>query len=48
MKHVRIPDFSQPVPIRATASMARRRLPTDGRFHNPPNETHLGEAMGPA
>lgn len=54
MTHARIPDFSQPVPVRGTAvaSTARRRLPTDGRFHNLPNEPQPGaiepwEAVSP-
>ena len=43
MTHVRIPDFSQPVPVRAVAGTARRRLPVDGRFLNLPNEPIPGE-----
>jgi hypothetical protein len=42
MTHARIPDFSQPVPVRV-AGAARRRLPTDGRFLNLPNERLPGE-----
>lgn len=44
MTHARIPDFSQPTPVRSTAapSAARRRLPVDGRFLNLPNETQPG------
>ncbi len=41
MKHVRIPDFSQPVPVRATSS-ARRQLPVDRRYRNLPDETQPG------
>ena len=45
MTHARIPDFSQPAPVRSTAaaSAARRRLPVDGRFLNLPNEPLPGE-----
>ncbi|MGH1573776.1 hypothetical protein ACRAWG_27935 [Methylobacterium sp. P31] len=42
MKHARIPDFSQPVPVRIAASTARRRLPTDGRYPNLTNEARPG------
>ncbi|MCJ2054676.1 hypothetical protein [Methylobacterium sp. J-070] len=41
MTHVRIPDFSQPVPVRATSS-ARRQLPIDRRYRNLPDETQPG------
>jgi len=45
MTHARIPDFSQPAPVRnaASTSTARRRLPVDGRFLNLPNERLPGE-----
>ncbi|SFN00410.1 hypothetical protein [Methylobacterium pseudosasicola] len=45
MTHARIPDFSQPAPVRTAqpASSVRRRLPTDGRFLNLPNEPLPGE-----
>ena len=45
MTHARIPDFSQPAPVRASAAhaTARRRLPVDGRFLNLPNERLPGE-----
>jgi hypothetical protein len=45
MTYARVPDFSQPVPVRgaATTSTARRRLSTDGRFLNLPNEIQPGE-----
>ena len=39
MTHARIPDFSQPVPVRSTsARTGRRRLSADGRYLNLPNE----------
>ena len=40
MTHARIPDFSQPVPVRGTAapSTARRQLPVDRRYRNLPDE----------
>lgn len=44
MTYARIPDFSQPAPVRGvTASPARRRLPVDGRSLNLPNERLPGE-----
>ncbi len=45
MTHVRIPDFSQPAPVRSTAapSAARRRIPVDPRYLNLPNEPIPGE-----
>jgi hypothetical protein len=44
MKHVRIPDFAQPVPVRSTsARTGRRRLTADGRYLNLPNEQVPGE-----
>lgn len=45
MTHARIPDFSQPIPVRAAqpVSTARRRIPVDGRFLNLPNEPLPGE-----
>ncbi|MCJ2054754.1 hypothetical protein [Methylobacterium sp. J-070] len=41
MKHARIPDFSQPVPVRAVSS-ARRQLLVDRRYRNLPDETQPG------
>ena len=39
MTHARIPDFSQPAPVRSTsARTGRRRLSADGRYLNLPNE----------
>jgi hypothetical protein len=38
MTHARIPDFSQPVPVRVAAS-ARRPLPVDRRYIAMPDET---------
>lgn len=45
MTHARIPDFSQPAPVRSTAPAitARRRLSADGRYLNLPNEPVPGE-----
>ncbi|MCJ2055124.1 hypothetical protein MKL09_00980 [Methylobacterium sp. J-048] len=45
MTHARIPDFSQPAPVRssAAASTARRRIPVDPRYLNLPNERLPGE-----
>ncbi|MCJ2069328.1 hypothetical protein MKK75_11035 [Methylobacterium sp. J-030] len=45
MTHARIPDFSQPVPVRSTtaARSARRRTPADARYLNLPNEPIPGE-----
>ena len=45
MTHARIPDFSQPAPVRASrvTSTDRRRIPADGRFLNLPNEPLPGE-----
>ncbi|SFM92734.1 hypothetical protein [Methylobacterium pseudosasicola] len=45
MTHARIPDFSQPVPVRSTAATgtARRRIPVDPRYLNLPNEPVPGE-----
>ena len=45
MTHARIPNFSQPAPVRVAVgtSAARRRLPVDGRFLNLPNEPLPGE-----
>ncbi|MCJ2139505.1 hypothetical protein [Methylobacterium sp. E-066] len=45
MTHARIPDFSQPVPVRSPAapSVARRRIPVDPRYLNLPNEPVPGE-----
>lgn len=39
MTHARIPDFSQPIPVRRTsARTGHRRLSADGRYLNLPNE----------
>ncbi|MCJ2139484.1 hypothetical protein [Methylobacterium sp. E-066] len=40
MTHARIPNFSDPVPVRGPAapSTARRRIPVDPRYLNLPNE----------
>ncbi len=51
MTHARIPDFSQPVPVRSATS-ARRQLPVDRRYLNLPNEPVPGgieawEAVAP-
>ncbi|MCJ2132709.1 hypothetical protein MKK69_01270 [Methylobacterium sp. J-026] len=47
MTHVRIPDFSQPAPVRhataAPATAERRRLPVDRRYRNLPDEPVPGE-----
>ena len=44
MTHARIPDFSQPVPVRgtATSSTARRRIPVDPRYRDLPDEPQPG------
>jgi hypothetical protein len=42
MKHVRIPDFSQPVPVRITVSSKPVRLPADRRYRNLPDEQQPG------
>ncbi|KNY20260.1 hypothetical protein [Methylobacterium sp. ARG-1] len=41
MTHARIPDFSQPVSVRAATS-ARRPLPVDRRYIAMPDETQPG------
>ena len=39
MSYARIPNFSQPVPVRSdSARTDRRRLSADGRYLNLPNE----------
>ena len=39
MSYARIPNFSQPAPVRSTsARTGRRRLSADGRYLNLPNE----------
>ncbi|MCJ2070058.1 hypothetical protein MKK75_14850 [Methylobacterium sp. J-030] len=44
MTYARIPNFSQPVPVRSTsARTGRRRLSADGRHLNLPNEPLPGE-----
>ena len=53
MTYARIPNFSQPVPVRSTsARTGRRRLSADGRYLNLPNEPVPGgieawEAVAP-
>ena len=53
MTYARIPNFSQPVPVRSdSARTGRRRLSADGRYLNLPNETQPGtieawEAVAP-
>jgi hypothetical protein len=52
MKHARIPDFSQPVPVRAAVSSKPVRAPVDRRYRNLPDEQHPGaiepwEAVAP-
>jgi hypothetical protein len=42
MKHVRIPDFSQPVPVRITVSSKPVRIPVDRRYRNLPDEPQPG------
>ena len=40
MTYARIPNFSQPAPVRSTS--ARRQLPVDRRYRNLPDETQPG------
>ena len=42
MKHARIPDFSQPVPVRITDSTKPARIPVDRRYRNLPDEPQPG------
>lgn len=42
MKHVRIPDFSQPVPVRITVGSKPVRAPVDRRYRNLPDEPQPG------
>ncbi|MCJ2048781.1 hypothetical protein [Methylobacterium sp. J-070] len=44
MTHVRIPDFSQPAPVRSATAVpsARLQLPVDRRYRNLPDETQPG------
>lgn len=42
MKHVRIPDFSQPIPVRATVGSKPARTPIDRRYRQLPDETQPG------
>jgi hypothetical protein len=42
MKHARIPDFSQPAPIRITVSSKPVRIPVDRRYRNLPDELQPG------
>ncbi|MCJ2061754.1 hypothetical protein MKK63_03415 [Methylobacterium sp. J-088] len=44
MSYARIPNFSQPAPVRSdSARTGRRRLSADGRYLNLPNEPVPGE-----
>ncbi|KQS64026.1 hypothetical protein ASG32_31195 [Methylobacterium sp. Leaf361] len=52
MMHARIPDFSQPVPVRITVSSKPVRVPVDRRYRNLPDEQQPGaiepwEAVAP-
>ena len=42
MKHARIPDFSQAVPVRITVSSKPVHVPVDRRYRNLPDETPPG------
>ncbi|MGH1592398.1 hypothetical protein ACRBEV_33305 (plasmid) [Methylobacterium phyllosphaerae] len=43
MSYARIPNFSQPVPVRNTsARTGRRQIPLDRRYRNLPDETQPG------
>ena len=42
MKHARIPDFSQAVPVRVTVSSKPVRVPVDRRYRNLPDEPQPG------
>lgn len=43
MSYARIPNFSQPVPVRSTsARTGRRQIPLDRRYRNLPDETQPG------
>ncbi|WP_020095962.1 hypothetical protein [Methylobacterium sp. 285MFTsu5.1] len=42
MKRVRIPDFSQPIPVRVTVSSKPVRVPVDRRYRNLPDEPQPG------
>jgi hypothetical protein len=42
MKHVRISDLSQPVPVRVAIGAVRRRAPADTRYRGMPDETPPG------
>lgn len=42
MKHVRIPDFNQPIPVRNTVSSKPVRVPVDRRYRNLPDEPQPG------
>ncbi|MCJ2136690.1 hypothetical protein MKK69_22010 [Methylobacterium sp. J-026] len=44
MSYARIPNFSQPVPVRSTsARTGRRQTPVDRRYRNLPDEPIPGE-----
>ncbi|KAA0122834.1 hypothetical protein CIW48_15435 [Methylobacterium sp. P1-11] len=52
MKHVRIPDFSQPAPVRLTVGSKPVRVPVDRRYRQLPDEAQPGaiepwEAVAP-
>lgn len=42
MKHARIPDFSQAVPVRITDITKPVRIPVDRRYRNLPDEPQPG------
>ncbi|KZB99344.1 hypothetical protein AU375_04420 [Methylobacterium radiotolerans] len=42
MKHVRIPDFSQPIPVRVTAGSKPAHATVDRRYRNLPDEQQPG------
>ncbi|TXM96545.1 hypothetical protein FV242_33430 [Methylobacterium sp. WL64] len=52
MSYARIPNFSQPVPVRSTSARTGRQIPLDRRFIAMPDETQPGtieawEAVAP-
>ena len=42
MKHVRISDLNQPVPVRVAIGTARPRMPAHTRYRGMPDETPPG------
>ena len=42
MKHVRISDLNQPVPVRVAIGAVRRRIAADHRYWGAPDETAPG------